>query len=161
MGIENVIIRAEQQSDTSSVKLWGKILAVIPLHTPIDTAIVLPLGNIAYLIGYNGVILRTYRSLDRHKEHFLSSSTSDDLDYPNFVAATVSSSNKWLYLVTDVGFCFCFDLPSGKIKNIIRDFSEESININTGEKVIFPIVTSIIHHPHIGLLAAFSSDVRQ
>lgn len=65
---EKIVTCVKGESTFNSIKLWNNILAVMPLHTPADTVIVLPRGNIAYLIRYNGVILRTYRSSDYDKK---------------------------------------------------------------------------------------------
>lgn len=136
-------------SQESGVTTDSNIHTVIHLHTPTNSMIVIPRGPKAYLITYSGVIVRTFHNdVSLMKDEKKSSTIHDD-----FVAGAVSPSNKWLYAVTCGGLCICFDLASGKVEKLIRDFGIES----TGGKINYEI-TGVVHHPHKGMLGAFSSS---
>jgi len=122
------------------------IHSVINLHTPTNTMIVCPRGPKAYLMNYAGIILRTYTN-----EEYMNK-TLEQTNNGDFVAATVSTTNKWLYAVTEDGSCFCFDVSSGKLEKKIQDFGIET----TGKDNIE--VTEILHHPHKAILAGYSSN---
>ena len=71
---------------------------------------------------HNGLILRTFTndvSLSKQKSDEEASGGRKD-----FVAGTFSPTNKWLYATTESGLCICFDLASGRIEKLIRDFGE-------------------------------------
>ncbi len=136
-------------SQQSGVTTDSNIHTVIHLHTPTNSMVVIPRGPKAYLLTYNGVIVRTFHNdVSLIKDEEKSSTIHDD-----FVAGVVSPSNKWLYAVTGGGVCICFDLESGKVEKVIRDFGIKS----TGGKINYEI-TGIVHHPHKGMLGAFSSS---
>ena len=128
----------------------ANIHTVINLHTPANSMIIIARGPKAYLVTYTGVILRTYSndvSLVRKKGKE-SSSCFDD-----FITGTISPSNKWLYAVTAKGVCMVFDIASGKVEKTIQDFGIES----TGGKANYE-VTGVVHHPHKGMLGAYSTS---
>jgi len=128
------------------------IHSVLNLHTPADTMIVVPRGPNAYLMSYTGIILHTY-ALNSTSD---TNAILDNNTKVDFVTATVSPTNKWLYAVTDDGSCLCFDVASGKLEKKIQDFGKET----TGGKVNIEI-TGILHHPHKGRLAGYSSSRNQ
>ncbi len=123
------------------------IHTVLRLHTPANSMVVIPRGPKAYLVTCSGALLRTFTndiSLTKGDKNV----SSEDI-----VAGAVSPTNKWFYAVTDGGTCICFDLASSRVEKIIRDFGIES----TGGKSNIEI-TSLVHHPHEGILGAYSSS---
>jgi len=99
-------------------------------------------------MNYAGIILCTYIN----EEYMLKTKTVENTNNGDFVAATVSTTNKWLYAVTEDGSCLCFDVSSGKLEKKIQDFGIET----TGKGGIE--VTGILHHPHKAILAGYSSN---
>ena len=122
------------------------IHTILPLRVPQGTMIVVPRCPRAFLVTYSGTILRSLEG---------DASKGDEGD---FVTAVVSPSNKWLYASAENGLCYCFDLTSGKIERTIRNFAEESTGGMGGRNAE---VTGIAHHPHKGMLAAFSNEKAQ
>jgi WD40 repeat-containing protein SMU1 len=136
-------------SQENAVMSGKNIHTVLHLHTPANSMVVIPRGPKAFLITCNGAILRTFTNdLSLTKGDKNASNSRED-----FIAGVVSPTNKWLYLVTDGGLCICFDLVTGKVETIIRDFGIES----TGGKTNIE-VTGLTHHPHKGILGAYSSS---
>lgn len=145
-GPSAIVSLSQDSATTSDINVH----TVLHLHTPRNSMIVIPREPKAYLVTYSGVILRTFTndvSLTKNNDK-KSSSVRED-----FVKGVVSPSNKWFYAVTEGGMCICFDLASGKVEKMIRDFGIES----TGGKVNHEL-TGVVHHPHKGLLGAFSSS---
>ena len=127
----------------------SNVHTVIHLHTPANSMVVIPRGPKAYIITYSGVILKTFcNDISLTKDEKNDSTIHDD-----FVAGVVSPSNKWLYAVTSGGVSICFDMQSAKVEKIIRDFAIES----TGGKGNYEIA-GIVHHPHKGILGAYSTS---
>jgi WD40 repeat-containing protein SMU1 len=113
--------------------------SVLSLHTPAQSLIIVPRGTRAFLVTLNGLVVRTF-----------------DGDGSVFVAATVSPSNRWLYAVTEAGDCCIFDVVTGFLEKKIRDFALES-----GREKEASEVSGLVHHPHVGMIAAFSSSKSQ
>ncbi len=143
---------ATNDGDTSSSGDHERnIHTVIPLHTPSNTIIVVPRGPKAMLMTLSGLVLKTFES--DGMVHGVNVETGRKQD---FVAGAVSGSNKWLYLVTDGGVCHCFDIESGKMEQTLHDFGTETTGGKSGIEV-----SSLVHHPVKGMLAAFSSSKAQ
>jgi WD40 repeat-containing protein SMU1 len=119
---------------------------VVPLHTPINTMIVVPRGMRAFLVNYQGVVLQTF--------------SADIAQGKVFVAAAVSPCNRSLYAVQDDGVCWAFDLTTGEMLQTIRDFGAESTSHAKGSLQVAEI-SSLIHHPHKHIFGAFSNDKGQ
>lgn len=148
-GPSAVVSSSQQQAVTTD----SNIHTVLNLHTPSNAMIVIPRGPKAYLLTHSGVILRTFTndvSLTKQKSNEESSSGGGRED---FVAGTVSPTNKWFYAITEGGLCICFDIATGRVEKLIRDFGVES----TGGKSNIEI-TSVVHHPNKGILGAYSSS---
>lgn len=143
-------------SSTSDVRDKGgsdrSIHSVLPLHSPSDTMIIVPHGPKAFLVTYTGLILRTFEvnvgMMMKSDETSASFRAKGDI-----VCATISPTNKWLYAVSENGYCTCFDVHSGKIETVLQDFALET----TGGKTNVEI-NGICHHPLKGILAAYSSS---
>jgi WD40 repeat-containing protein SMU1 len=69
----------------------NSIHTVIHLHSPPNTMIVVPRSDHAYLMSYSGALLRVF--------------TRDDVQGSEFLAATISPSNQWLYVAASDGKC--------------------------------------------------------
>ena len=136
--------------------LGRNIHTVIPLHRPAGTMVIVPRGPKAYLVTLSGLIIRTFENESVITAGNDADSTSKGPHRGDFVAATISTSNKWLYLVTDGGACLCFDVASGAVSQTITDFGLET----TGGKSNIEI-SAIAHHPLKGILAAYSSSTSQ
>lgn len=113
------------------------IHTVLHLHHPENTMIVVSRGSKAFLMNYSGAILRTYERSDKIEGVNLSIGT-------DFVSATISPSNKWLYIATEDRLCLCFDVNSGSV--------EYTMTLNDSNEV-----TGLVHHPHAGVLASFDN----
>eukprot|EP00553_Chaetoceros_curvisetus_P005446 CAMPEP_0204624592 /NCGR_PEP_ID=MMETSP0717-20131115/10345_1 /ASSEMBLY_ACC=CAM_ASM_000666 /TAXON_ID=230516 /ORGANISM="Chaetoceros curvisetus" /LENGTH=296 /DNA_ID=CAMNT_0051640033 /DNA_START=20 /DNA_END=907 /DNA_ORIENTATION=+ len=137
---------------SNSGDLGTNIHTIIPLHTPSNAMIVVPRGSTIYLMTYNGIVMRKFVNEGVSKAE----ESSNEYEREDFVTATVSPSNKWLYAVTNSGICLCFDMSTGKVEQSIRDFASET----TGGKPKIE-VSGIAHHPLKGILAAFSSSPAQ
>jgi len=131
------------------------IHTILPLHTPANTMIVIPRGPKAYLVTYEGVLLRTFdNDIVSTKSNKRNRNDSNEISKDDFVAGVLSPSNAWLYTVTSGGTCICFDVSSGKIEKKILDFGIES----TGSEKTSIEISGINHHCHKGILGAYSSS---
>jgi len=137
-------ILMDHQTDSSSEGGSPNVNSLLPLHTPNMTMIIVPRGSRAFLCDYRGRVVRTF-----------------DVDGSGkvFVAATVSPSNRWLYAATDEGSCCVFDVQTGQLEKTIRDFASQGTS-NSDDKKLAEL-SSLLHHPHKGIVAAFSSDKSQ
>ena len=70
----------------------------------------------------------------------------------DFIAATVSPSNKWLYVATEDGLLLCFDVATGKLEKTIRDFAVETSGKENSE------ISGLVHHVNKSLLGGYSND---
>lgn len=130
--------------DTQSIVGSKSIHTVLHLHSPPQTMIVVPRSDRAYLMSYSGNnILRVY--------------TRDDVQGTDFLAASVSPSNQWLYVAADDGKCVVFDIQTGTVQKIIRSFAEECST--KSEKA--SEISGIVHHPHRGMIGGYSNDKGQ
>ena len=134
------------------------IHTLLPLHTPANTMIVVPRGPIAYLVTMSGLILRKFENepvltKDSNNDEQESAGMKESAARGEFVCATVSSSNKWLYLTTDQGVCIVYDVATGKVEQTISDFGVESTGGKSGIEL-----NGIVHHPLKGMIAAYSSS---
>ncbi|EED92451.1 WD40-repeat protein [Thalassiosira pseudonana CCMP1335] len=109
------------------------IHTVMHLHSPPQTMIVVPRTDRAYLMSYTGAVLRVF--------------TRDDVQGTDFLAASVSPSNRWLFVAADDGKCVAFDVNTGKE---CSGRSEKASDI-----------TGIIHHPFRGLIGGYSNSKGQ
>jgi WD40 repeat-containing protein SMU1 len=138
-------IMMDHQTDSSSEGGSPNIHTVFSLHTPSNCMMIVPRGSRAFLVTYRGLVVRTF-----------------DMDASGkvFVAATVSPSNHWLYAVTDTGSCCVFDVQTGAMEKSIREFATQSAS-NSGDGKRIAEVSGLVHHPHKGIVAAFSNDKGQ
>ena len=81
----------------------------------------------------------------------------DDTQGSDFLAASVSTSNQWLYVATDDGKCIVFDINTGSVEKIVRDFAEECSTRSDKASEI----SGIISHPHRGMIGGFCNDKSQ
>jgi WD40 repeat-containing protein SMU1 len=139
-------IVVDHQADASAEGGSPTIHSVLRLHTPPNTMIVVPRGLRAFLVNYSGVVLRVFED----------STATEKV----FVAATVSSSNQWLYAVKEDGACCVFDVSTGDLKQTITDFGAESTSRSKDDATAAEI-SSLLHHPTKSILAAFSNDKGQ
>mmetsp|Transcript_17638 Transcript_17638/g.38436 ORF Transcript_17638/g.38436 Transcript_17638/m.38436 type:complete len:669 (-) Transcript_17638:65-2071(-) len=126
------------------------IVGVMKLNTPSKTMIVVPRGPRAYLVNMQGFILRVFE---------------DKTATGMFCAASVSSSNLWLYAVKEEGTLCIFDISSGKLEGSIPDFGAESTKKfkdgTHNSSLSSPEISSLIPHPSQHQLAAFSNSKGQ
>jgi len=118
---------------------------VIPVHTPANCMIIVPRCPRAFLVSRSGVVLRVFERDD-------TKGRSNADDKADFVAATVSPSNKWVYVSTEDGLLLCYDVSTGRIERTIRDFAVESSGSDTAE------ISGLVHHVHKSLLGGYSND---
>lgn len=137
-------ILMDHQADSSSEGGSPNVHSVIPLHTPSACMIIVPRGRRAFLSDYRGRVVRSFDA---------------DASGKVFVAATVSPSNRWLYAVTDAGGCCIFDVQTGALEKTIRDFAQQATSSNDDKKLAE--ISGLLHHPHKGIVAAFSNDKSQ
>ena len=133
--------------DKDSIVGSKSIHTVVHLHSPPNTMIVVPRCDRAYLMSYSGVVLRVY--------------TRDDVQGSDFLAATVSASNQFLFVAADDGKCVVFDVPTGKVEKIIRSFAEDcssSVGRSTGKACE---ISGLVCHPHRGFVGGYSNDKGQ
>ncbi|KAL7438679.1 hypothetical protein ACHAXM_006562, partial [Skeletonema potamos] len=97
--------------DAESIFSSRSIHTVIHMHSPPNTMVVVPRSDRAFLMSLSGSILHTY--------------VRDDVQGTDFLAATVSPSNQWLYISANDGKCIVFDSSSGKVERILTSFAEE------------------------------------
>jgi WD40 repeat-containing protein SMU1 len=143
--------------------------------------IVVPRSTEAIMIDFMGTVMQRYstagsgivatsNSTSTAKEMAASITTQNDEDL--FVAACTSPSQKWLYVVTEQGLCHVFEVNTGQWERTIREFALESTSrrksksdledtSSQGRKFGLPEITGLIHHPHKGIVAAFSNDKTQ
>lgn len=139
----------DHRSDlTSGAGGCPAIHTVLCLHTPDDTMIIVPRGLRAFLINFHGMVIRTFE---------------DNISAGGkvFVAATVSPSNHWLYCITEDGVCCVFDILTSKLEKSIRNFGEETTSKSKDGGKLMAEISGVVHHPHKGVLAAFSNDKGQ
>jgi WD40 repeat-containing protein SMU1 len=141
----------QKMGDTPNVEGSPNLHTVIPLHTPAETIVLVPRGSRAFLVSLTGVVLRIFDS-----------STPNTI----FVAAAISPTNQWLYCATESGAMHVFHVTSGEEETVIRNFGMEtckssSKKVETPTSSAPPEITSILHHPHKGIVGAFSSDKSQ
>ena len=129
---------AATASTNTDLEEGRNIHTVLHLHHPDNTMIVVPRGSKAFLMNYTGAILRIYARKDGIK--LGGAQTGSD-----FVAATISPSNKWLYIATEDGLCLCFDVSTGVVESTLR------IKEDNNE------ITGLVHHPHVGILGSFDN----
>ena len=146
LSVAGTSIVMDHQADSSSEGGSPNVHSVLPLHTPSQSVIIVPRGSRAFLVTYRGLVVRTFD---------IETSAGNV-----FVAATVSPSNRWLYAVTDMGTCCVFDVQSGVFEKSIKDFALQSTSSTGGDKRI-PEISCVLHHPHKGIVAAFSNDKGQ
>ena len=138
----------DHRSDlTSAAGGCPAIHTVLQLHTPSDSMIIVPRGLRAFLVNSHGTVLRTFED---------DTSSGGTL----FVAATLSPSNHWLYCVTEAGVCCVFDIVTGRLEKSLRSFAEETTSKSKDGSTRAEI-TTLVHHPRKGVLAAFSNDKGQ
>ncbi len=145
----------DAQSDLSNAGGSPSIHTICCLHTPPDSFILVPRGSRAFMVNYHGLVLQTFEDPSAKEAVF--------------VAATVSPSNRWLYAVRDDGVCCVFDLMrQGELETTLRNFATETTTgsswkdpSTTAAILSSTEITGIVHHPHKGILAAFSSDKNQ
>ena len=118
---------------------------VIPVHTPANCMIIVPRYPRAFLVSQSGVVLRVFERDD-------TKGRSNADDKADFVAASVSPSNKWVYVSTEDGLLLCYDVSTGRIEKTIRDFAVESSGSDTAE------ISGLVHHVHKSLLGGYSND---
>lgn len=152
LGLRNSLSRAGSSIVAANVERANNtasegsptVHSVLKLHTPANTMILVPRGLRAFLVNYRGTVLRTFQD------------ESSDAKETVFVAATVSATNRWLYAVKEDGKCCVFDVTTGKLETMIRDFGSISTSISsdaTGAEISY-----LVHHPSRDILAAFSNN---
>lgn len=135
----NAVVLHGEESIVSS----KSIHTVMHLHSPPQTMIVVPRTDRAYLMSYTGAVLRVF--------------TRDDVQGTDFLAASVSPSNRWLFVAADDGKCVAFDVNTGKVEKVIASFGEEC----SGRSEKASDITGIIHHPFRGLIGGYSNSKGQ
>lgn len=113
------------------------LVAVLPLHTPPQSFVVVNRSTNACCVDASGEVLCRY------------------IGKEIFVAATVSTSNRTLYAVQEDGVCCVFDIETGELRQTIRDFGSETVRSEKAE------ISALLHHPSKTILAAFSNDKGQ
>jgi WD40 repeat-containing protein SMU1 len=142
-------IVVDHRSDlTSGAGGCPAIHTVLQLHTPADAMIIVPRGLRAFLVNFQGSVIRTFQD-------------NVSIGGKVFVAATVSPSNHWLYCITEDGICCVFDILTGKIEKSLRNFGEETTSKSKDGSKSSAEISGLVHHPHKGVLAAFSNDKGQ
>lgn len=135
----SIVQTGDAPSDSGSPNMHS----VIPIHTPARSVVLVPRGRRAFLVSMQGIVIQTYES-----------EGADDSIV--FVAATVSPSNRWLYIASSNGTLTVFDVFTGKVEKSIRAFAGDNNNNSSP-----PEITELIHHPHRGILGAYSTDKGQ
>eukprot|EP00581_Thalassiosira_minuscula_P029597 CAMPEP_0183778062 /NCGR_PEP_ID=MMETSP0739-20130205/50580_1 /TAXON_ID=385413 /ORGANISM="Thalassiosira miniscula, Strain CCMP1093" /LENGTH=117 /DNA_ID=CAMNT_0026020343 /DNA_START=126 /DNA_END=479 /DNA_ORIENTATION=- len=107
--------------------------------------IVVPRCDRAYLMSYSGAVLRMY--------------ARDDVQGTDFLAATVSTSNQYLFVAADDGKCVIFDIGTGKAEKIISSFGEDCSSGGGGKKACE--ISGLVYHPRGGLVGGYSNDKGQ
>ena len=134
-----------QKMDSPIVDACPNLHSVIPLHTPTDSILLVPRGNRAFIVTLAGVVLQTF------------SVTTNSV----LVAASVSPSNHWFYAVTDGGSLHVFDMTTGEEEQrVVKNFAEATCGGVDATRSC-PEITALVHHPHKGIVCAFSNDKSQ
>lgn len=134
-------------TSTADESVAGKsVQCVIPIHTPPNSMLIVPRAPHAYLVSHAGSVLRVFNRDDTRGR---GSGTDEKAD---FIAATVSPSNKWLYVATEDGLLLCFDVATGKIEKTVRDFAVETSGKDNSE------ISGLVHHVNKSLLGGYSND---
>ncbi|GKY97346.1 hypothetical protein MPSEU_000693000 [Mayamaea pseudoterrestris] len=123
------------------------IHTVLHLHTPASTMIFVPRGQRAFLVSYQGLVMRTFEA----------AGVADD---KVFVAAALSPSNQLLYCTREDGVCCIFAVQSGEMVETINDFGEQSTRAPNGSLTL-PEISSMLSHPTKNIIAAYSNDAGQ
>ena len=132
---------------TADESLAGKsIQCAIPVHSPPNSMVIIPRAPQAFLVSHTGTVLRIFNRDDARGKGPGADEKAD------FIAATMSPSNKWLYVATEDGLLLCFDVATGKIEKTIRDFGIETSGKENAE------ISGLVHHVHKSLLGGYSSD---
>ena len=84
--------------------------------------------------------------------------TRDDVQGSEFLAATVSPSNQWLFVAADDGNCVVFDVNTGNVEKIILSFAEEC---SSGRSEKGCDISGLVTHPHRGFVGGYSNDKGQ
>ena len=142
-------IDIDRLNQTASNEGSPTIHSVLKLHTPRDSLIIVPRGQRAFLVDYTGRVQRIFED---------DSSRNKKSDETCFVAATVNSTNLWLYMIREDGKCCIFDVQSGQLERTIHDFAKRCISSST---TVTAEISSMAHHPIDSILAAFSNDKGQ
>jgi outer membrane protein assembly factor BamB len=108
--------------------------------------VIVPRAPYAYLVSHTGTVLRVFKRDDTRGR----GSGSDEK--AAFIAATVSPSNKWLYVATEDGLLLCIDVATGKLEKTIRDFAVETSGKENSE------ISGLVHHVNKSLLGGYSND---
>ena len=124
----------------------ASVQCAIPIHTPPNSMVIIHRAPHAYLVGHTGTVLRVFNRDDTRGR----GSGSDEKG--DFIAATVSPSNKWLYVATEDGLLLCFDVATGKLEKTIRDFAVETSGKENSE------ISRLVHHVNKSLLGGYSND---
>ena len=140
-----VSIAVDASGTASAATTNPAIVALLPLHNPAHTMIIVPRCPFAFLVNMSGVILRVLES---------------DSISSSFCAASTSASNKWLYAARDDGVLCIFDIQSGKMEGSVPDFGDETTRKSKDSKTA-PEVSGIVSHPNRNLIGAFSTDKSQ
>lgn len=138
------MVISERELEDSGV--GNNIINVLQLHTPNNTFIVVPRAPVAYLMNHSGVIMKKFERKDKAKVVSETNGMEEASSSIDFVAATISPSNKWLYVATEDNFCLTFNTSSCEIVKSVP-MSKELKEIR-----------GLAHHPHTGILTSFSSD---
>jgi WD40 repeat-containing protein SMU1 len=192
-GVGSSLIASDQQS----VAIGAAIVGVYCLHTPLHSVLIVPRHVRAYLCDARGTVLRCFDvPVDSSKTIVTAPGTTATAMARTktspppavFVAATVSSCNRWLYAVTEDGACHIFDVTTGELERSLLHFgacsTTSSSSSSSSAKGVDdatdhgttttaatasttiaakapPELSSIIYHPHSDLIAAFSNDKNQ
>lgn len=135
-------------NDKSSIVGTMSIHTILHLHTPPNTMIVIPRYEQACLMSYTGGVLRAF--------------IRDDKQGSDYLAATISPSNQWLFVAVDDGACLVFNVSTGKMEKIIRSFAVDCSSSNNGRSDGKPCeITGVVCHPHRGIIGGYSNDKGQ
>ena len=139
-------------------------------QTQQERMIVVSRSSRAVMVDYRGFVLQCYSTpgINRgNKKGEGQSSGAPAVEYEDvFVSACTSPSQQWLYLATERGSCHVFHVASGRLERTIGDFGLESTSSTkqkstTETQVGMAEITGMAHHPHKGIVAAFSNDKNQ
>ena len=129
--------------------------SVVPLHTPPGCLVIVSRSPVAFLVNLSGTVLRTFERDDTKADDVRNASSATDK--ADFVAATASPNNKWLYVATEDGLLLCYDIATGRIEKTIRDFAEET----TGKSDASAEIVGLTHHVHKSILGGYSNSTGQ